>query len=52
MLDTVGDRLGVKASGGIRTWGEAVMYLAMGCRRLGVGDAAAILDGSVSASDY
>lgn len=52
MLDTVGDRLGVKASGGIRTWGEAVMYLAMGCRRLGVGDAAAILDGGMSTGPY
>lgn len=45
MLDTVGGRLGVKASGGIRTWGAAVRYLAMGCRRLGVGDAAGILAG-------
>jgi deoxyribose-phosphate aldolase len=52
MLDTVGSRLGVKASGGIRTWAEAVMYLAMGCRRLGVGDAAAILDGGSSTSNY
>jgi deoxyribose-phosphate aldolase len=52
MLDTVGNRLGVKASAGIRTWDEAVMYLAMGCRRLGVGDAAAILDGGTSASTY
>lgn len=52
MLDAVGDRLGVKASGGIRTWDEAVMYLAMGCRRLGVGDAAAILDGGESTSGY
>ena len=46
MLDTVGGRLGVKASGGIRTWADAVMYLDMGCTRLGVGDAAAILDGA------
>jgi deoxyribose-phosphate aldolase len=45
MLDTVGGRLGVKASGGIRTWSDAVMYLDMGCTRLGVGDAARILDG-------
>lgn len=52
MLDTVGGRLGVKASGGIRTWAEAVMYLAMGCQRLGVGDAAAILDGGSSTSNY
>lgn len=52
MLDTVGSRLGVKASGGIRTWDEAVLYLALGCRRLGVGDAAAILDGGTPTSDY
>jgi len=45
MLDTVGGRLQVKASGGIRSWDEAVAYLDMGCTRLGVGDAAAILDG-------
>jgi deoxyribose-phosphate aldolase len=52
MLDTVGGRLGVKASGGIRTWADAVMYLDMGCTRLGVGDAAAILDGSTAAGGY
>ena len=46
MLDTVGNRLGVKASGGIRTWSDAVAYLTLGCRRLGVGDAATILDGA------
>jgi deoxyribose-phosphate aldolase len=45
MLDAVGGRLGVKASGGIRTWEDAVRYLDMGCTRLGVGDAAGILDG-------
>jgi deoxyribose-phosphate aldolase len=52
MLDTVGDRLQVKASGGIRSWDEAVSYLDMGCTRLGVGDAAAILDGRPSAGSY
>lgn len=52
MLDTVGGRLGVKASGGIRTWADAVMYLDMGCTRLGVGDAAAILDGSTATGAY
>lgn len=45
MLDAVGGRMQVKASGGIRTWDEAVRYLDMGCTRLGVGDAAGILDG-------
>lgn len=43
MLETVGDRLGVKASGGIRDWQTCVTYLNMGCRRIGVGDAAAVL---------
>lgn len=45
MLDTVGDRLGVKASGGIRDWETCVGYLRMGCRRIGVGDTEAILTG-------
>lgn len=49
MLDAVGGRLGVKAAGGIRSWEEAVRYLDMGCTRLGVGDAAGILDGRPAA---
>ena len=52
MLDTVGGRLQVKASGGIRTWDEAIGYLDMGCTRLGVGDAAAILDGRPATGAY
>ena len=52
MLDTVGGRLQVKASGGIRTWEEANAYLDMGCTRLGVGDAAAILDGRPATGTY
>lgn len=44
MIDTVGGRLGVKASGGIRTWHDCVRYLDMGCARIGVGAAADILD--------
>jgi len=52
MLDAVGGRLQVKASGGIRTWAEANAYLDMGCTRLGVGDAAAILDGRPAAGAY
>lgn len=44
MLAAVGDRLGVKASGGIRTWEACVRYLDMGCTRIGVGAAAQILD--------
>jgi len=52
MLDVVGGRLQVKASGGIRTWADAVAYVDMGCTRLGVGDAAAILDGRPAAGNY
>lgn len=52
MLDAVGGRLGVKASGGIRTWADANAYLDMGCTRLGVGDAAAILDGRPGVGTY
>ena len=52
MLDTVGGRVQVKASGGIRSWADAVAYLDMGCTRLGVGDAAAILDGRPAAGAY
>jgi len=48
MLETVGDRLGVKASGGIRDWLTCVNYLNMGCRRIGVGDAAGLLDSRMS----
>lgn len=52
MLKTCQGRAGVKASGGIRTWAEASHYVAMGASRLGVGDAAAILDDQTSDSDY
>ncbi len=51
MLDSVGGRLQVKASGGIRTWDDAVRYLDMGCTRIGVGDAVAILDGGPAKGD-
>ena len=47
MLRAVGGRLGVKASGGIRSWEACVRYLGMGCARIGVGDAAQILDGHI-----
>lgn len=45
MLKTVGGRIGVKASGGIRDWENAVAYLAQGATRLGVGATEAILAG-------
>ena len=55
MMDTVGQTMGVKASGGVRTWETAVGYLQQGCKRLGVGSTEAVLDGSPdtgAAGDY
>jgi deoxyribose-phosphate aldolase len=37
MVETVKDAAGVKASGGIKTYEDACLYLALGCTRLGVG---------------
>lgn len=46
MVKTVGDSMEVKASGGIRTWQDAVNYLEQGATRLGVGSTEAVLDGA------
>ena len=45
MADTVGGRLGVKASGGIRTADAAVSMLDAGATRLGLSGTRAVLDG-------
>jgi len=45
MANTVGDRLGVKASGGIRTAEDAVAMLNAGATRLGLSGTRAVLDG-------
>jgi deoxyribose-phosphate aldolase len=45
MADTVGDRLGVKASGGIRDADTALAMIGAGATRLGCSATAAILDG-------
>jgi deoxyribose-phosphate aldolase len=52
MLDTVGGRLGVKASGGIRSWEDAIGYLDQGCTRLGIGATETVLDGGRSSEAY
>lgn len=44
MAETVGGRLGVKASGGIRTGGAALAYLEAGATRLGLSASRKILD--------
>lgn len=45
MRETVGDRLGVKASGGIRTPEAAAEMVEAGASRLGLSSSAAIIDG-------
>jgi deoxyribose-phosphate aldolase len=45
MAETVGGRLGVKASGGIRSAAEAVAMLDAGATRLGLSSTRAVLDG-------
>ena len=45
MRETVGDRLGVKASGGIRDTATAIAMLGAGASRLGMSATRAVLDG-------
>jgi deoxyribose-phosphate aldolase len=52
MIKTVGDRMMVKASGGIRTWEDAVAFLEQGADRLGVGSTEAVLNGTKSEGNY
>ncbi len=52
MLKTVGGRLGVKPSGGIRDWKSAVGYLEQGANRLGIGSTETVLDGGVASGGY
>ena len=52
MLKTVGDKMQVKPSGGIRTWESAVAYLEQGADRLGVGSTLAVLNGAEARGDY
>lgn len=48
MAQTVGTRLGVKASGGIRDWDTAVSMIAAGATRLGLSATATVLAGGPS----
>jgi deoxyribose-phosphate aldolase len=52
MLKTVGGKMQVKASGGIRSWDDAVAYLEQGAHRLGVGSTEAVLNGAEAEGDY
>ncbi len=52
MVKTVGDRMMVKASGGIRTWEDAVSFLKQGVDRLGIGSTDAVLNGAQAEGTY
>lgn len=52
MAETVGGRLGVKASGGIRDWDTAQAMVAAGATRLGLSGTRAVLDGAVADGGY
>ncbi len=52
MLKTVGSKMKVKASGGIRNWETAVAFLKQGADRLGIGSTEAVLNGEQSQEKY
>ncbi|MDN4478983.1 deoxyribose-phosphate aldolase [Demequina sp. SYSU T00039] len=52
MAATVGGRLGIKASGGVRTWDDAVAMIEAGATRLGLSGSRAVLDGGEAAGGY
>lgn len=52
MVKTVGGKMKIKASGGIRTWDEAVAFLEQGADRLGVGSTEAVLNGAKAEGNY
>lgn len=52
MLRTVGGKMKVKPSGGVRTWETAVAYLNQGVDRLGVGSTEALLNGQPAPTGY
>lgn len=52
MAGTVGGRLGVKASGGIRDHATAVAMVAAGATRLGISGSRAVLDGATADDSY
>lgn len=52
MVKTVGDKMKVKPSGGIRDWETAVRFLEMGADRLGIGSTEAVLKGGRAEGAY
>ncbi|WP_319482073.1 deoxyribose-phosphate aldolase [uncultured Draconibacterium sp.] len=52
MVKTVGDKMQVKPSGGIRDWETAVAFLEQGADRLGIGSTEAVLNGAKATGNY
>lgn len=52
MVKTVGGKMGVKASGGIRTPEDAAAFLKQGATRLGIGSTEAVLKGAETKGEY
>ncbi len=52
MVKTVGDRMKIKPSGGIRDWETAVAFLEQGADRLGIGSTEAVLNGEKASGNY
>jgi deoxyribose-phosphate aldolase len=51
MKQTVGERLGVKASGGIRSYDDALAVIEAGATRLGVSSSRQVLSGAPATGD-
>jgi len=52
MRSTVGPDMGVKASGGIRSWDMAVDLIRAGATRLGIGSSIKVMTGGVAEGNY
>lgn len=52
MVKTVGGRMKIKPSGGIRDWETAVAFLEQGADRLGIGSTEAVLNGGTASGNY
>lgn len=52
MVKTVGGRMKIKPSGGIKDWETAVAYLEQGADRLGIGSTLAVLNGEKASGNY
>ena len=52
MVKTVGGKMKIKPSGGIRDWKTAVAFLEQGADRLGIGSTEAVLSGATAKEDY